>query len=510
MSTLPPARTAHRRVRAAARAGVLAKALALALAGAGLVGGCALGPDFSRPPPPQVDRYLRDPIPPSLSAAGATQTLNPATPLRDDWWTTFGNREIDAAVDGALTGNATLAQAEASLRRADHELRAGAGVFYPQVAAQAGASRERYTPLHIGQNEAPSIFNLFTLSATVTYALDLWGGERRLVESLAAQRDSGRYAVEAARLTLAANVVNTLIARAAYRDEIRATHEMIELVREQVRITQVQADAGTAAYAAVLTLQNEQATLEASLPALEQKLGQADDLLAELSGVFPAQWQAPDLSLADIALPAELPQTVPSSLVRQRPDILEAEALLHAASAQIGVATAAMFPAVTLSATGGFGNNTLHALTARAGQSWSIGADLTAPVFQGGSLWYGRKAAIDAYDASNAQYRQTVLSAFAQVADALRALEHDATGLDAQTRALAAAEEALRLLRADYVAGTADYLRILVADGQFHQARIAWLQADAQRLQDTVALYAALGGGWGEHEASASAIEQHR
>jgi NodT family efflux transporter outer membrane factor (OMF) lipoprotein len=486
------------------------RVLAAALAGALALGGCVMGPDFSRPPPPQVDSYVRQAMPASLTAAGSTQTLSAATPLRDDWWTTFGNRDIDAAVNAALTGNATLAQAEASLRRADHELRAGAGVFYPQVSAQGGAARERYTPLHIGQDLPPSIFNLFTLSASVTYALDLWGGERRLVESLAAQRDAERYTVEAANLTIAANVVNTMIARAAYRDQIQATREMIELVQEQVRITKAQADAGTAAWAAVLVLQNEQATLEASLPALEQKRSQADDLLAELSGVFPAQWQAPDLTLRDITLPAGLPQTVPSSLVRRRPDILEAEAQLHAASAQIGVATAAMFPSVTLSAAGGFGDNALHDLTARAGQTWSIGADMTAPVFQGGSLWYGRKAAIDAFDASNAGYRQTVLSAFSQVADTLRALEHDAAGLDAQTRALAAAEEALRLLHADYVAGTADYLQILIADGQYHQARIAWLQADAQRLQDTVALYAALGGGWGEQGPLAPATAQAR
>ncbi|CAB3789070.1 Outer membrane protein OprM [Paraburkholderia caffeinitolerans] len=258
------------------------------------------------------------------------------------------------------------------------------------------------------------------------------------------------------------------------------------------------ARAGTAAYAAVLTLQNEQAALEATLPVLEQKRAQAADLLATLSGLLPAQWSSPELSLNEITLPADLPETVPSQLVRQRPDVLQAEALLHAASAEVGVATAAMLPNLTLSAGGGLAGTSLASMGARAGQSWALAADVAAPLFEGGTLWYGRKAAQDAYDASRAQYRQTVLSAFAQVADVLYALEHDAGALEAQTRALAAAREALRLLRADYRAGTVDYLQILVADAQLHQAQIAWLEADAQRLQDTVALYAALGGGWGD------------
>jgi NodT family efflux transporter outer membrane factor (OMF) lipoprotein len=460
--------------------------------------GCAVGPDFARPAPPRVDTYVRGGGPETFTAAGASQTLRTGVPVRDDWWMQFGCRAIDATVDEALTGNATLDAAEASLRHADDQLRAGAGIFYPQMGADAGVSRQRYVPLHVGSGAAPSIFNLFTLSASISYAVDLWGGNRRQVESFAAQRDAQRYALEAAYLTIASNVVNTMIARAAWHDEIDATREMIGLVREQVRIAEVRSRAGTAAYAAVLTLQNEQATLEATLPVLEQKRAQAADLVATLAGMMPAQWSPVELSLSEITLPADLPQTVPSRLVRQRPDVLQAEALLHAASAEIGVATAAMLPNITLSAGGGLASTSLATLGSRAGQSWDLAANVAAPLFQGGTLWYGRKAAQDAYDASRAQYRQTVLSAFAQVADVLYALEYDAGALDAQTRALAAAREALRLLRADYRAGTVDYLQILIADGQLHQAQIAWLEADAQRLQDTVALYAALGGGWGD------------
>ncbi len=453
-----------------------------------------VGPDFSRPPAPSVDRYVRTEQH-SFAAPGGVQTLASDTGVREDWWTAFGSAAIDAAVDETLTGNATLAGGEASLRRSDDLLRAGAGIFYPQVDGEANASRQRYSPLRSGIEAPTTVFNLFTLSATISYTLDIWGGERRAVEALAAQTDAQRYALAATYLTLAANVVNAMIARAAYSDEIAATQEMIGLVREQIGITEAQVTAGASAWSAVLSLQNQMATLEASVPALEQKRAQTEHLLALLAGMYPVQWNAPALSLQDIALPGLLPRTLPSSLVRRRPDILQAEAVLHAASANVGVATAALFPQITLSASGGVDSMVFHELGNGSGQVWSIAAGVTAPLFHGGALWFQRKAAIDAYQESQAAYREVVLAAFAQVADTLRALEHDAQIVDAQTRAVQAAADALRLLKTSYLAGTVGYLQILIADGQYHQARIAWLEANAQRLQDTVALYAALGGG---------------
>ncbi|MEX3970076.1 efflux transporter outer membrane subunit [Paraburkholderia caribensis] len=488
MCTLPPVERCTRGT--AAR---ITRAVALA-AGVALVAACTVGPNFSRPATPSVERY--DASDASYIASGRQQqTLSPAVPLRDDWWTSFGCHAIDMAVDEALTGNVALEHGEATLRRSEYLLRAGAGVFFPQVDAQGDASRQRFSPLRTGIDAPASIFNLFTLSATVSYTLDIWGGERRQVEALAAQTDAQRYALVATYLTLAANVVNAMIARAAYNDEIAATHEILELVREQVHITEAQVAAGTSAWSAVLSLQNELATLEASLPGLEQKRNETEHLLALLAGMYPEQWSAPELSLGEIQLPSVLPQTLPSSLVRRRPDILQAEAVLHVASADIGVATAAMFPQITLSASGGVESAVLHSLGTPAGQVWSVAAGVTAPVFHGGALWFQRKAAVAAYNESSAAYREVVLAAFAQVADALRALEHDSQTVDAQTRAVQAAGEALRLIKDAYRAGTVGYLQILVADGQYHQARIAWLQAIAQRLQDTVALYAALGGG---------------
>ncbi|MBR8313992.1 efflux transporter outer membrane subunit [Burkholderia dolosa] len=469
---------------------------------AALLAGCTVGPNFVAPPTPRVAHF----VPPDDSGAasarwrgdGRTQALSPDEPLTRDWWTRFGSRAIDLTVDDALTGSPTLDLAEATLRRSEHALLAGHGVFFPQVDAQAGAMRQRDTQLRGGQAVPASVFNLFTLSATISYTIDLWGGERRQVEALAADVDAQRQALAGAYLMLSANVVNTMIARAAYRDQAAATRETIALLDEQIRLTRAQASAGTAAYVAVLTLESQRASLDATLPALDQKRTQADDLLALLAGRYPVDWTTPDVSLDAIELPASLPDTAPSSLVRRRPDILQAEARLHVASAQIGVATAALYPNLTLSASGGFDGVVAGKLFGPAGRVWSIGAGLTAPLFHGGALSNQRRAAQDAYDEARASYRQVVLTAFSQVADTLRALANDAKALDAQARAMAASREALRLAQAGYDAGIAAYVQILVADVQYHQARVAWLQAIAQRLQDTVAFYVALGGGWGD------------
>jgi NodT family efflux transporter outer membrane factor (OMF) lipoprotein len=238
------------------------------------------------------------------------------------------------------------------------------------------------------------------------------------------------------------------------------------------------------------------------IPALQQRVSQAEHLLAALVGRMPAEVEPPAIALADLSLPADLPVTLPSDLVRQRPDILAAEARVHSASAGIGVATAALFPSFTLTGAYGWNNNSTGDLLANSNSYWSTGANLTAPLFQGGTLWFQRKAAIESYQGSLALYRQTVLTAFAQVADTLRALEHDAEALDYQSRALSAAEENARLIQANYQAGVAGYLQVLIANGQYHQAKIGWLQAQAQRLQDTVALFIALGGGWWNAEDS--------
>jgi NodT family efflux transporter outer membrane factor (OMF) lipoprotein len=472
-----------------------AACLAVSLA---LLGGCAVGPDFVRPAPPDTDRYTREPLAAATVAAdGQAQHFMAGGTMTADWWRLFKSAQLDAVVQRAIANNPTLQAAEASLRQSQDKLRAGYGVFFPQIQANAAASRQLVAPADQGRQTTPNtIFNLVTLSGTVSYALDVFGGERRTVEGLKAQTDYQRYEAQAACLTLSANVVNASIARAAYAAEIRATKELIELETQQLHLTETQYRAGTAPFANVLSIRSLIAANQALLAPLEQNVSQAEHLLATLEGVTPSKAALPDIDLAGLSLPGDLPVSLPSDLVRQRPDILAAEAQLHAASANIGVATAAMFPSISLSGTYGISGSTFSNLSASSGRFWSIGPSATIPLFQGGTLWYTRKAAIDAYQQSEANYRQTVLSAFAQVADSLKALEHDAQALQAQVEAQRAAAEALNLLQVGYRAGLVAYLDVLTADVQFHEATIAYLQAVAQRHQDTVALFVALGGGW--------------
>ena len=459
--------------------------------------GCAVGPDFVRPTPPSVDHYTQGAEPTAtIPADGQTQHFAKGATVLADWWRLFNSAKLDAVINDAITGNPTLQAAQASLRQSQNNLRAGYGVFYPQLDASFDATRQKYSPAHIGSSSPSSIFNLFTLSATVSYALDVFGGERRAVEGLQAQVDVQRATVLGTYLTLTGNIVNTMIAQAAYREQIKTTEQIIGLQKEQIGITETQARAGTVPYANVLSLRSQLASFEALLPPLKQKLSQAEHLLATLVGRAPAKWTPPQVDLSDFTLPGELPVTLPSELVRQRPDILAAEAGLHSASTEIGVATAALFPNFTLNASYGQNNTSMNDLFKISGNFWSLGADVAAPLFNGGSLWFKRKAAIEGYQQTLATYRQTVLGAFAQVADTLRALEHDAEALHAQSQALKTAEEALRLIQANYQAGVVNYLQILIANGQYHQARIGYLQAQALRLQDTVALFVALGGGW--------------
>jgi NodT family efflux transporter outer membrane factor (OMF) lipoprotein len=459
--------------------------------------GCTVGPDFVRPKPPAVERYTTGAQPvATVSAEGQAQYFKEGVKISAEWWQLFNSPKLDDMIRQAMDHNPTLQAAQAGLRRSQDLLRAGYGVFYPQVDAGFDATRQKLSQARFGGSAtSSSIFNLYTLSANVSYALDVFGAERRTVEGLEAQVDFQRFTVEGTYLTLTGNIVNTVIARAAYIEEIRATEQIIDTLKEQVRITEVQAQAGTVPYSNVLSIQSQLAGTEATLPPLRQKLSQAGHLLAVLTGRTPDEGAPPQIDLADIKLPGDLPITLPSELVHQRPDILAAEAELHSSSADIGVATAALYPSITLTGSYGVENTSFGNLFKDSG-IWSLGGDILAPIFHGGSLKYRKEAAIEAYNQSFAVYRQTVLSAFAQVADTLRALEHDAEALSAQSRALNAADEALRLVQVNYRAGTVNFLQVLTADNLYYQAKTGYLQAKAQRIQDTVGLFVALGGRW--------------
>jgi NodT family efflux transporter outer membrane factor (OMF) lipoprotein len=472
-----------------------------------LMGGCAVGPNFVRPTPPDTDRYTHEAQSEATVAAdGQAQHFTPGAEITADWWRLFKSPQLDAVVRQAISNNPTLQAAEASLRQSQDNLRSGYGLYFPQGQAGVSASRQLTAPAQQGSQTSGSIFNLFTASGTISYTLDVFGGKRRTVEGLRAQADSQRYESKAAFLALSANVVNTSIARAAYAAQIRATEQLIELERQQLQLAETQVRAGTASYATVLSVRGLIAANQALLAPLKQNTSQAEHLLAMLEGVLPSKANLPDIDLASLSLPADLPLSLPSDLVNQRPDILSAEALMHVASANIGIATAAMFPSFSLSGTYGGASTTLANLSA-VSKFWSIGPTATTPVFQGNSLWYVRRASIDAYQQSQATYRETVLVAFEQVADSLKALEHDAEELQAQVGARDAAGESLNLLQVNYRAGLIAYPDVLAADVQYHQAILGYLQAVAQRHQDTVALFVALGGGWW-NEASPAAKKE--
>lgn len=462
-----------------------------------LLAACAVGPDFVRPAAPDVDLYTQgEKTTVTVSAEGQHQRFQFGEKIAADWWHLFKSDELNAAVKQAIANSPNLQSAQSSLRQSQDNLRAGYGVFFPEINANFSAIRQKPSPYRFGGNSPTGVFNLFTLGATVSYSLDVFGGNRRMIEGLAAEVDYQRYAMLGTYMTLSGNVVNTMIARAAYQAQLEATERMIDLQKDQLSITQTQASAGIVPYANVLSIQSQLAANEAILPALRQKRDQATHLLATLSGHLPSENTVPMANLNKLTLPQNLPISLPSEFARQRPDILAAEAQLHTASANIGVVTAELFPSFSLSGTYGLINTKFGNLFDANSKFWSVGPTVNIPIFQGGALWYRRKAAINAYQKSLADYRQTVLSAFQQVADTLKALEHDAQSLRAQSDALQAAEEALKIREANYRAGVVSYLEVLAANTQFYQAKIGYLQILAQRYQDTTALFVALGGGW--------------
>ncbi|MBV8466218.1 MAG: efflux transporter outer membrane subunit [Burkholderiales bacterium] len=471
------------------------RSLSCSLALTTLLGACAAGPDFVRPQPPTATHY--DP-----NTEPAQVELVDSAP--QDWWRSFQSDAVDHLVDEALHHNPSVAVTEATLRESEAERRAGAGIFYPSVALGAGAQRQLSTPQKLGLGGTGSIFNLYTLGATVAYNVDLFGANRRTVEVLGAGVDEARYRRDTARLALAGNVVGTVVAHAAYEEQITITERMAADEQQQLALVTAQVDAGVLAESAALATRNQLDITRAALPLLKAKEAASRHLLATLIGQAPAEANSEWPCWADLHLPTHLPLTLPSTLVRQRPDILAAEAALHGATANIGVAAANLFPSVTLGATGGWVSSKANKLGAANGRYWSVGPSIEFPLFAGGADLARRDSAIAARDAALANYRQTILAVFDQVADVLSDVQYNTEAAAARTDALHANEQNLALSEATHAAGTLseyDYLTTRIAlDG----ARLAAIDADAQRLQDAVALYAALGGGWDDKSQEAA------
>ena len=484
------------------KTGLLHLIAAIIAAAAGFyLTGCTLGPDFHRPEAPATDKYTRSPLPGETATApvsgGEAQRFDFGKDIPAQWWTLFRSEALDRLIRQALTDSPTLAAAQAALRQAQENLAAQRGVvLYPAVDAKASAARQKFSGASFGQPGQGTLLTLYNASVDVSYTLDLFGGGRRELETLLSQVDYQRFQIEGAYLTLTSNIVTASVKDASLRAQISATREIAAAEEKQLDIVEKQFQLGGASRSDVLSQQTQLAQTRATLPPLEKELMQNRHLLSVLAGKLPGEADLPEFSLESLQLPQELPVSLPSSLVRQRPDVRSSEELLHAASAQVGVATANLYPQITL--TGSYGSETtrLHNLFGGGTSVWSLGAGLLQPVFHGGELTAKRRAAIAAYDQAEAQYRETVLQAFQNVADALRALEDDARTLKARAGAEAAARDTLDLTKKQFELGAVSYLSLLNAERQYQQTRLGLIQAQADRFADTAALFQALGGGW--------------
>jgi NodT family efflux transporter outer membrane factor (OMF) lipoprotein len=433
---------------------------------------------------------------------GSAQRFVEEGDLPARWWELFRSEALDRWIREALENSPTLDAAGATLRRAQEIRRARAGELLPAVDGSASVSRQKPSGASLGLPGARvNPFTLYSASVEVTYSLDLFGGLRRELEALQAQVDSRRFQLEGAYLALASNVVTTAIQEASLRGQLQATREIAATEKEQLALIEKQFELGGISRTDVLAQRASLAQTLAIIPPLEKRVAQTRHLMAVLAGRFPGDTaDLPAFDFEGLRLPEELPVSLPSSLVRQRPDIRSAEELLHAASAAVGVATANLYPQVTLS--GRYGTEAMRAgdLFSAGSAVWGFGAGLLQPVFRGGALQAERRAAVAGFDEAAALYRETVLQAFREVADVLRALEYDATTLAAQAEAEAAARDTLEIAKKQVRLGATSYLSLLNAQRQYHLARSLLVQAQSARYADTAALFQALGGGWWNRE----------
>jgi len=464
-------------------------------------GGCAVGPDFKKPAAPEVSGYSTSPLDTTASAGGVAggeaQRFVQGSDISADWWTLFHSAPLNELIEHSLTNNADLKAAQAALSVAREEVLAQRGVYYPSVSAGFSASRQRQSgQLAPTPNSNLFLFNLFTPQVSVSYVPDVFGLNRRTVESAQAQAEAVRFQMIATYNTLTANVVVTAIQQGSVQLQIEATRELIDINTRSVEILRYQFAKGYASGLDVAAQESQLALVAATLPPLLKQAAQLRDLMATLAGQFPSQGAGGAFELASLKLPQDLPVSVPADLVTQRPDVRQAEADLHDASAKIGIAVANRLPNITLSAATGSSALAINQLFTTGTGFWSLGADLTAPIFQGGALLHQERAARAGYAQAAAQYRSTVLTACENVADTLAALAEDAEELKAAAAAADAAKATLDLAQRQWQAGYASFLALLSAEQAYQQARIGLVQAQASRYADTAALFQALGGGW--------------
>jgi NodT family efflux transporter outer membrane factor (OMF) lipoprotein len=476
-------------------------AVAAALASL-LIGGCTAGPNFVRPAAPTVGDYVRQPLAATATTPGVdggeAQRFVQSGDIPADWWTLFHSRPLNALIEQALANNPDLKAAQAALAVTREGRLAQRGTAFPQVSAGLAATHQQDPPGSLAPVPSSNAFlyTLVTPQLSISYVPDVFGLNRRTAESAAAQEEAARFQMIATNVTLSANVAAAAIEEASLEAQVDATRALVAIDTRMLGIVQYQYAKGYASRLDLAAQQSQLAEVAAGLPPLLKQLEQQQNLLAVLAGRFPSQAPADRFALTSLQLPQDLPLSLPSTLVAQRPDVLQAEANLHAASAQIGIAAANRLPNISLTANAGSTALAIGHVFGPGTGFWNIGAALLAPIFDGGTLRHQERGARAAYQQAAAQYRSTVLTAFQNVADTLAALEQDAEGLKASAAAAEAAKVTLDLSERQYKDGYAGHLALLNAEQAYQQARINLVQAQASRYADTAALFQALGGGW--------------
>jgi NodT family efflux transporter outer membrane factor (OMF) lipoprotein len=472
-----------------------------------LIAGCAVGPNFKKPPPPNVSSYTRAPLSTTsgtVNAAGGEAQHFRNIDIPGEWWALFHCKVLNDLIKRSLKANPDIKAAQAALKVARENVLAQKGAFYPSITGSFSGTRHRvpslFSPLvSTTSSEGSTYYSLYTQQVSVSYVPDVFGLNRRTVESLRAQAEQARFALVAAHVTLSSNVAAAAIQEASLRAQIDTTRQLIASSSNLVQVVQNQLAKHAATRADLAAQESQLAQVTATLPPLLKQLAQQRDLLVALSGGLPSAELAEKFELSSLQLPQKLPVSLPSRLVEQRPDVRQAEENMHSASALIGVAVANRLPNFELTADAGTMALTVAKMFSAGAGFWDLGASVTQPIFQGGTLLHKERAARAAYVQAAEQYRSTVVTAFQNVADALNALQRDAEALKAAAAAAAAAKVTLDLTRRQLETGTAgetNQLALLNAFQTYQQSTINLVQAQANRYADTAALFQALGGGW--------------
>jgi NodT family efflux transporter outer membrane factor (OMF) lipoprotein len=466
-----------------------------------LTTGCAVGPKFKQPPPPDVSGYTQTPLSTTSSTStvvgGEAQHFPERRDIAGEWWTLFRSKPLNDLIERSLKANPDIKVAQAALLVARENTLAQRGAYYPSVTGGFSATRAKTSSdLSPVTNTSALNYSLYTPQVSVSYVPDVFGLNRRTVESLSAQQEQARFALVATHITLSSNVAAGAVQEASLRAQVDATHEIITINTDMLQILRNQYAKGYVSRLDVAAQESQLAQVAATLPPLMKQLAQQRDLLARLSGGFPSQDLPEKFELSSLQLPQELPVSLPSQLVEQRPDVRQAEENLHSASALIGVAVANRLPSFALTADAGSMALVFSRMFSGGTGFWDVAAGVTQPIFDGGTLLHRERAARAAYTQAAEQYRSTVLTAFQNVADTLNALLQDADALKAAAAAKDAASVTLDLARKQYQSGYANYLSLLNAEQAYQQAVINLVQAQANRYADTAALFQALGGGW--------------